>query len=368
MKARVCVLENFGQPLVEKKLSIPPLQPGQMLVKIEAAGICGSDVHIWQGEDPRAKLPMILGHEGVGRVADVSGAKLTVDGQRVEIGDLIFWNRGISCGSCYYCTVAKEPALCPYRTVQGINVSLMEPPYLNGCYADYIILPAGVDVFKVPPGIDPAVLVAASCSGATAAHGFDLIRPGIGDTVVVLGPGPLGLFSVALARDYGASQIILIGGSAGRLKVGQEFGATIVLNRREVSLEKRCEIILDVTRGRGADVVVEAAGTAEALKEAITLARPGGTVLSIGSSQPAGTFEFDGYRDLVRRNLRLQGVWVSDTRHVFQAMHLILKYPHLFARLITHRFPLEKANEALKSMRQREAIKAVLLPGQDLSG
>lgn len=366
MDARTYVLESFRAPLVERTIAVPSLQPGQVLVKIEAAGVCGSDVHIWQGEDPRTTLPMILGHEGIGVVADVGGSKFTVEGEKVQVGDIILWNRGFSCGACYYCKILRESSLCPQRRVLGINISSKEPPYLNGCYADYVILPDGADVFKVPPGIDPAVLVAASCSGATAAHGFDLIRPGIGDTVVVLGPGPLGLLSVALARDYGASQIVLIGGSSIRLKVGQDFGATLVLNRREVPLEKRREIILDFTCGRGADVVVEAAGTAEALKEAITLARPGGTVLSIGSSQPAGTFEFDGYRDLVRRNLRLQGVWVSDTRHVFQAMHLILKQPHLFARLITHRFPLEKANDALQAMRQREAIKAVILPGQNL--
>ncbi|BCV22304.1 zinc-binding dehydrogenase [Moorella sp. Hama-1] len=362
MKALAYVLEAFKEPLIAREIVIPELEAGQVLVKIKAAGVCGSDLHIWQGEDPRARLPMILGHEGVGEVAGIKGRKLTVEGEELKEGDLIFWNRGVSCGHCYYCAVLQEASLCPNRVVQGINISCSEPPYLNGCYAEYIILQAGADIFRVPAGIDPAVLVAASCSGATAAHGFDLARPEPGDTVVVIGPGPLGLFAVAFARSYGATNVVVSGGSKARLEMGREFGATVTLDRHAVPKEERRQIILGLTYGRGADLVVEAAGNAAALQEAITLARPGGTVLSIGFSQPGGTFAFDGYQHLARRNIRLQGVWVSDTRHVYRAMAMILTQPGLFAGMITHRFPLTRVNEALRVMASKEAVKAVLVP------
>jgi threonine dehydrogenase-like Zn-dependent dehydrogenase len=180
--------------------------------------------------------------------------------------------------------------------------------------------------------------------------------------VVVIGPGPLGLFAVAFARAYGATTVIVSGGSKTRLKMGQQFGATVTLDRHEVQDKERRQVILDLTHGRGADLVVEAAGNAAALLEAITLVRPGGSVLSMGFGQPGGTFAFDGYRHLARRNIRLQGVWVSDTRHVYRAMAMILAQPELFARMITHRFPLARVNEALEVMACKEAVKAVLMP------
>lgn len=362
MKAKAMVLEAFGQPLKPKEINIPDLAPGQVLVRIEAAGVCGSDVHIWHGEDPRTPLPMVLGHEGVGVVAGIAGEKYTVDGAMLHEGERIFWNRGISCGGCYYCAVLKEPALCTNRIVQGINISCAVPPYLNGCYADYIILPARTDVFKIPADIDPALVVPASCSGATAAHGFSMIRPYLGETVVVLGPGPLGLFNVAFARAYGASKIILFGGAEKRLDAGLLFGADTVVDRNEMTEQERSDMIMDMTNHRGADLVIEAAGTNEALEEALNLARPGGTVLSLGLAVPCGLVSIDGYKNLVRKNLRIQGVWVSDTEDAYRAMNLVLKKQDVFCHMITHRFGLEEANDALRVMEEKEAIKAVLIP------
>ncbi len=362
MKARVFVLQEFNQPLVEQMVLIPDLLSGQVLIKLKASGVCGSDLHMWQGEDSRTELPMILGHEGIGAVAGIGGRKHTVDGSELHEGELVFWNRGISCGHCYYCTVLKEPSFCPNRKVPGINIPMAVPPYLNGCYADYIILDSGADIWKVPQTIDPAVLVAASCSGATAAHGFDLVRPALGATAVIFGPGPLGLFATAYAQKYGASQIILIGGSQGRLEMGCYFGATTLLNRKALSVAERRARIMELTAGRGVDLAVEASGSGTALQEAIGLTRMGGTVLSIGLSQPGGAFQFDGFNDLTRRNLHLQGVWVSDTRHAYQALNLVLSAPERFARLVTHRFPLKDVNQALQAVASRKAIKAVLLP------
>lgn len=362
MKATVYLLEKYQNPLVRKEVEIPPLTQGQVLVKLSASGICGSDIHMIRGEDPRLTLPMILGHEGVGRIVEIKGHKQTVNGETLQEGDSILWNRGIACGECFACQVLKEPSYCTQRVVPGINCSSNEVPFLNGCYADYIILPEKTDIFKISTEIDPAVLVAASCSGATAAHAFALGRPEPGDTVAVIGPGPVGLFAVAFAKAYGASRIILSGGSEQRLRMGLEFGATTIMNRKQQTSEERMEQIMNLTTGRGVDMVFEASGSVAGLQEAIQITRVGGTVLSIGMSQPAGVFPFDGYHDLTKRNLRLQGVWVSDTSHVYRGMNLVLDKPELFAKMITHRFPLSQVNEALKTMDQKEAIKTVLIP------
>lgn len=356
------VLEAFNQPLVMREFEIPSLQEGEVLIKLEAAGVCGSDVHMLRGEDPRTPLPIILGHEGVGRILEVKGEKRTVEGELLKSGDLILWNRGVSCHRCFHCAVLNEPALCKNRKVYGINRSSKVAPYVNGCYSQEMLLTADTDIFKVTAEVDPAILVSASCSGATVAHAFDLHRPDFGDTVLIQGPGPLGVYAVAFAKQLGAQEIIVIGGSENRLQTCREFGATLTLNRRELSLEDRKQAIMDKTRGRGVDFVVEAVGDPSAVHEGIKLVRSGGAYVSIGFSQPPGNCQIDFFQEVVSKNLKIQGVWVSGTRHTWQAMKLVLERPELFARMITHRFSLEQANEALAAMAQRDALKAVLAP------
>jgi threonine dehydrogenase-like Zn-dependent dehydrogenase len=356
------VLEAFNKPLEMREFELPALQEGELLIKLEAAGVCGSDVHMLRGEDPRTPLPIILGHEGVGRIQEVKGEKRTVDGELLHSGDLIIWNRGISCHKCYQCAVLNDPSLCKNRKIYGINRPSTIEPYVNGCYAKEMILTAETDVFKVEAEVDPAVLVSASCSGATVAHAFDLHRPNFGDTVLIQGPGPLGVYAVAFARKLGAQEIIVIGGSENRLQTCREFGATLTLNRRELSLEERKEAIMEKTRGRGVDFAVEAVGDPSAVQEGIKLVRSGGAYVSIGFSQPPGECQIDFFREVVSKNLKIQGVWVSATRHTWQAMRLVLERPELFGKMITHRFALEEANEALTAMAQRDALKAVLVP------
>ena len=359
MKSKAMVLAAFNRPLEAREVPIPKLEEGQVLVKIKAAGICGSDVHMWKGEDPRTPLPIILGHEGVGTVADVKGKRNTADGLQVNEGDLILWNRGISCGMCFACKVLKEPSLCQNRKVYGINMPCSRPPYLNGCYSEYILLTADTDIFRILGDIDAAVMVSSSCSGATIAHGFDMINQKVGDTVVVQGPGPLGVYAVAFAKKLGASKVVVIGGSPSRLGICEEMGA-ITLNRHETTVDERREFIMDITGGRGADVVVEAVGSKGAVEEGIKLLRHSGVYLSTGFAQPAGMEQIDFYKDVVSKNIRIQGVWVSDTRHTWQAINLMMENPDAFSKIITHRFSLDEANDALEVMASRTALKAVI--------
>ena len=357
------VLEHFNQPLVEHTFDVPVLAEGEILVRIDASGVCGSDVHMWHGEDPRLQLPMIPGHEGVGTIADMKGTHLSVDGEILAPGDRVIWNRGVTCGSCWYCQVAREPSICINRAVYGINISCDDHRRLTGCYAEYIVLRSGTDVFSIPDGIDPAILVPSCCSGATAAHAFDVVGESlIGGTVVIQGPGPLGLFAVAFAHRYGASRIIVVGGSPDRLSLCSSFGADVIVNRRETSAEDRRDIVFDLTGGRGADFVIEAAGTRGVAEEGVRLLRRGGQYLLTGYAQPVGHDSIDFYRDIVSRNVTVKGIWVSDTRHLRQAVELVMGDPDLFTDLVTHRFPLENALDALSAMDSHEALKAVLLP------
>ena len=362
MESKAMVLEKFNQPLLMRTFPIPRLKEGEVLVRIEAAGVCGSDVHMWEGRDPRTRLPMILGHEGVGEIVELKGEKRDIYGNLLQVGDKVLWHRGVTCGHCYFCKVKMEPSLCPHRWVYGIHTSCAEAPYLTGNYAEFLPLVREVDFFKIDPHVDPQALVPASCSGATAGHAFDLSRMESGDSVLVEGVGPLGIFAVAFAKSFGASEIIAIGGTDDRLKVCQSFGATLTLNRHRLSQNERKEAVMETTHGRGVDVAFEMAGEPDAVKESISLVRTGGACVSAGFGEPHGTIELDCFRDIGRKNLRLQGVWVSDVRHTHMALQLILSRLQDFSKLITHRFPLDNANDAILAMKTKEAVKAVLIP------
>lgn len=362
MEAKAMVLEQFNQPLVMKTFPIPKIKEGEVLAKIEAAGVCGSDVHMWEGRDPRIRLPMIPGHEGVGEIVEIDRGKKDVDGRILKVADKVLWNRSVTCGHCYFCKVKMEPSLCANRWVYGIHTSCAEPPYLTGNYAEYLLLDRNVDILKIESKIDLPVLVSASCSGATAAHAFDLSRMESGDSVLVQGVGPLGIFAVAFAKSFGAYQIITIGGTDDRLKLCQSFGATLTLNRHRLSQKERKEAVMEATHGRGVDVAFEMAGEPDALKESISLVRPGGACVSTGFGEPHGTIDLDCFHDLNRKNLRLQGIWASDVKHTRMAFQLVLSRPQDFSKLITHRFPLDKANDAIRAMKTKEAVKAVLIP------
>ena len=363
MKASAAVLEAFNQPLAWREFQTAPLAPGELLVRVEAAGICGSDLHMWEGKDPRTPLPIILGHEAVGRVIEVGGRKEDILGRRVRPGDLLAWDRGVVCGECYYCVVRKQPYLCPNRRVYGINMSCAESPYLLGGYGECMHLLARTNVLVAPGDVDPALLVPASCSGATAAHAVEICRITPGDSVVIQGAGPLGLFALALAKERGAGSTVMVGTerSAWKLDIATRFGADAVLYADHGSPEERRERIRALTHGRGADAVIECSGARAAMVEGVRWLAPGGVYALAGAAVPVGDVPVAAYEDIVRLNARIEGVWVSDTSHFYQACRLVLASGYPFDEIVTHRFPLHQADAAMQALKRREVLKAVLV-------
>ena len=364
MKAKAAVLERFNEPLVQREFEVQPLAAGEVLVKITAAGVCGSDVHMWRGKDPRTPLPMILGHEGVGEIADTGGEKLDLLGRPLRPGDKVMWERGVMCGKCTYCVVRKEPSLCPVRKTYGISFSCADPPHLRGCYAEVLHVQAGAHFIRIDDPIEPATLVAATCSGATAAHAVQVSRVRPGDVVLVVGPGPVGLFSLAFALKAGASRVYVSGtpADAARLEMATAFGAAGTLCVGETTAEERAEFLKDVTGGFGPNVVIDCTGSVRALAENIALVAPGGTYSIPGIAEPRESFPIDLFAHIARKNVALQGVWVSDTDHLWQAIQLVLARDFPFERLVTHTFPLADAMQGLDAVERCEAVKAVLEP------
>ena len=355
MKIEAAVLEEFNQPLLIEEKEFPSLENNQVLVRITACGVCGSDVHMWKGKDPRTPLPLILGHEGVGIVEEVKGEKQDIFADRIKPGDFVIWDRGVTCGNCYFCLVKKEPSLCPKRQVYGI--------IRDGSYATHLILLEETKIIKIEEEIDPTVLAPASCSGATTAHTIELCNISEGDTVIIQGPGPMGIFALAFARERGADEIIVIGTEEDkeRLKLCLEFGARKILNINETSFEERLSYIKEETKGVGADAVIDCTGSPYAIKEGLKMTAAGGTYTLPGVATPIGSIPIDFYENVARKNIRIQGVWVSDTSHLYQAVKLVLSKKYPFEKLITHRFKLEEATEALEIVDTRKAMKAVLM-------
>lgn len=364
MTGKAMVLETFNEPLIERTFDVADLAPGEVLCRVAVAGVCGSDVHMWHGNDPRTPLPMILGHEGVGTIAATEGAKQDVFGRELREGDLVAWERGIMCGKCYYCVIKKQPALCPHRKTYGISLGCNDPPHFNGCYGEYLHLRAGCHMIRIDSEVDPAVLVAASCSGATAAHTTQLSNVSRGDTVLIVGPGPVGVFCLAMALDSGAGEVYVAGTSAdrARLDLCMEFGAAGTLVVDQMSAAERREFIDQRTNGIGANSIIDCTGVPRAMVENLEFVAPYGTYSIPGIATPVGEWPVPLFEQIARKNVNLQGVWVSDTGHLWQAIRLVSSKRYPFEKLITHRFPLPQATQALEVMASKEAIKAVLVP------
>ena len=281
-ECRAAVIVNYNEPLQIQKVQIPDLEPGAILVRIDASTLCGTDVHRWHGPLPKGdSLPIITGHEPCGTIEEINGDRTDIMGNPLKRGDRIVWSY-VSCGSCYYCSVALQPCICPGRASWGHNRA-DQFPFLLGSCAEYMYVPPPCLIIKVPEEVTSASAAASACAYRTVMHGFDRLGAVKShETVLIQGSGPLGNFAAAVAKDHGAKQVLMIGAPAARLEVGKRMGADAVLNLEDVKdPADRREWVHGLTDGRGADVVIQVANNM-AVPEGLTLLRSGGRFLNIG--------------------------------------------------------------------------------------
>lgn len=367
-EARAAVLTGYRQPLEFRNFPLPApadLAPGEAIARVEMAGICGTDVHLWKGELP-VPLPVILGHESVG-VLEAVGPGLEKDwrGQPLAVGDRVTWASSIVCGECYYCRVKRQPTRCVARKAYGISYCSNDAPHLRGGYAERIVLRAGSSIFRLPESLETVSVVGAGCALTTAIHGLERCPLAWGDVVVIQGTGPVGLAAQAVARQSGAGKIIAIGGPPHRLELARQFGADVTFDVATTgSAADRRAAVIEATGGYGADMVIECVGHPEAVNEGIELARDGGKFLVLGQYANAGNIEFNPHT-ITRKQLEIRGSWGFEPRHVDAALRMLTmgEWAAKFAAQVTHRFPLSEANEALDTVRRWQSGKAVLLPG-----
>jgi threonine dehydrogenase-like Zn-dependent dehydrogenase len=362
--AKAAVLVAYNQPLEIREYPLQQeLGPGEARMRVEMAGICGTDVHLWKGELP-IPLPLIMGHESVG-VIEALGPGVTHDwrGLPIAVGDRVTWASSVVCGECYYCREKRQPTRCLQRKAYGISYPADLAPHLRGGYAQNILLRAGSSIFKLPDRLPTEAVVGAGCALTTAIHGLERCPVQWGDTVVVQGAGPVALAALAVARQSGAGRIIVIGGPPHRLEIARRFGADLVHDFTALPVEERRRVVLAECGGFGADVVIECVGIPAAVNEGIELCRDGGKFLVLGQYANAGNIEFNPHT-ITRKQLEIRGSWGFEPRHVNAALKMLElgNWAELFAGQITHRFSLDDANQALETVRAWQSGKAVLKP------
>ena len=270
---RAAVITAHNQPLQIQRVPIPDLEPGALLVKITASTLCGTDVHRWHGPlGGGDSLPIITGHEPCGIIQDINGRRTDILGDPVEPGDRIVWSY-VSCGSCYFCSVALQPCICPDRASWGHNRA-DRFPFLLGSVSEFMYVPPPCLIIKVPDNVSSASAAASACAYRTIMHGFDRLGAvKSNETILIQGSGPLGVFAAAVAKDHGAKQVLVIGAPAHRLEIARRMGADAVLDLEVVpNAGHRRAWVLDHTGGRGADVVIQVANNA-AVPEGLTMLR-----------------------------------------------------------------------------------------------
>ncbi len=357
-------MRGFNAPIEQETLTLPDaLAPGEIILKVELSGMCGTDVHLHKGQ-LKVPLPLILGHETVGRIAAMGGERKDWLGNPLAVGDRVSFTVGRACGQCRYCRVYELPSRCPNRVAYGVNMSSKAAPHLLGGYAQYHFLYADTAVFKLPEDLPSETLVGAGCALVTAIHGFEKINLRAGESVLIQGSGPVGLASLALAKEAGAAPLIVIGGPKARLERCRRFGADITIDIDEVrDASQRCALVLEATHGLGADAVIECVGAPQAVAEGWELARDGGRYLVLGHYGDAGPTMLNPHV-ITRKELTVLGAWGSEPKHWTRAIEFLRtrrdRYP--FEELITHRFRLDQVNEALDAVAQWQTGKAVILP------
>ena len=361
---KAAVLSAYKQPLTIREYPIPQVNPGEALVRVEMAGVCGTDVHLSDGE-LNIPIPVILGHETVGRIEKLgSGLEKDWRGALLAVGDRITWASSIVCGECYYCRIKRQPTRCLFRKAYGISYSSAEAPHLRGGYAQFILLRAGTAIFRVPDSVPTESVVGAGCALTTVLHGFEHTTVDLGDTVVIQGTGPVGLAAVAVAIQSGAGRVVAVGAPQRRLDLARHFGAHAAISVEEFRhAAERKQRVLAETGPHGADVVIECVGRPAAVPEGWELCRDGGKCLVLGQYADAGTVEVNPHI-ITRKQLQISGSWGFEPRHVDRALTM-LENPYWrerFGSEVTHRYPLEEASQAIETARKQEAGKTVITP------
>lgn len=345
MKMRA-VLKARPEPGADvAEVEVPKIGAKDLLVRVQAAAICGTDIHIYEWTpyaQARIRPPMVFGHEFCGEVVEV-GSQVT----RIRVGDLVAGETHIPCGHCFQCQTGNQH-VCESMAILGVHT--------NGAFAEYALLPE-VCAWKLAPGTSPELGAILEPLGV-AVHGV-LVDRVDGRSVAVFGCGPIGLFALGVAAACGANRLFAVELNPFRLGMAPSMAPhAILVNPGE---QDPVQAILAATDGRGVDVVIELTGNARATQQAFKVLRKGGRISLVGL--PSSPIALDLVEDVIYKEAKVFGTTGRVMWDTWWQMDALLKAGRLDPLpVITHRFPLDQIHQAMALAKSGQAGKIVLLP------
>lgn len=342
MRAVAKLRPEPGAQLVE--VDIPAPGPRDVLVKVKATSICGTDVHIYKWDEwsqNRIRTPRIIGHEFAGEVVEV-GAEVT----GVNPGDLVSAETHIVCGRCYQCLTGAGH-ICKLCSIIGVD--------RDGAFAEYVALPAD-NAWLNPPGLAPELASIQEPLG-NAVHTV-LSGEIAALNVAIIGCGPIGLAAIAVAKACGAARVVATDVNLYRLGLAVKLGADRAVNAAQ---EDAVRVILEETGGEGADVVLEMSGHPGAIRDGFRALRNGGRVALLGI--PARPVELDLTNDIVFKGAHVIGITGRLMYKTWYQTRALLASGRVnVAPIITHRFPLAEFRQAIELVASGDSGKVIMCP------
>jgi L-iditol 2-dehydrogenase len=331
----------------------PSLDGAAAILRVEACGICGTDARTFFHGDPRAPLPWVLGHEPVGVLEDVVADAELPEG--VRPGDRVFLGSILYCGECRLCLEGRQN-ICAEKKLYGYD------PY-PGAFAEYAAIPpiALRNLYALPPEL-PSDLATAADPFACALNGVEAAEMRIGDTLAILGAGPIGCVQALMARNAGAGRIYLVEVSPGRAALARKVVGDVVDEVIEPGASDGVDEVLALTDGRGAERVIVACASQAAQQAALKLAAPAARVVYFaGLPKTAPTVEFDA-NELHYKELAVLGAYGATPRQYGITLDLLAREAARAEQIVTHRFPLERIAEGFEAIREGSGLKVVIRP------
>jgi alcohol dehydrogenase len=356
---RSAVLEG-KERLVVREFPLPEIGPDEALLRVERAGVCGTDTKYFHGklEHP---VPLVLGHEILGRIAQI-GAR-AAERYGLQVGDRVEVESRVPCGLCHACHTGVY-RYCQARRGYGTSISAGEPPHLWGAYGEHLYVAPGSIMHRVDPELpaDAAAVIGIVANGIQWACYYGGVR--VGDAVVVQGPGPEGLGCALAARQAGASTVVVTGlaADAPRLALARELGATHTLVADQEDVVAR---VRELTHGEGPQVVLDVTGSPRALPLSLEMVRRQGTVV-LGGLMGTSTATSLYTDQFIWKEIRLQGVYTHSAESTRAAVKLVESRQFPLERMVTHHFSLDDAEQAVRAaggeLPELRPIKTVIVP------
>jgi threonine 3-dehydrogenase len=341
---RALVKESAGPGMTLRDVPRPAAGPSDVLIRVRHAGVCGTDLHIWEWDSwaaGRLRPPVVVGHEFAGEIVELGGEARAAG--FLAVGDLVTAEGHIVCGHCLQCRTGSAH-LCQRTQVIGVD--------RDGAFAEYIAMPAS-NVMRLD-GIPTEIGAIMDPLGNAVHTVLEADVPG--STVLVIGCGPIGCFAVGVARAAGASLVLASDYNARRLDIARCMGAHVVLNPAEDDVVAR---VRELTQGDGVDLVCEMSGHPSGHAQAFAAARLGGRVNLLGT--PSRPTEVDFARDVIFKGLTLYGVSGRKMYRTWDQMRRFLRTGQLDPRpVLTHRFPLARIADAIEVIKEGRAGKVIL--------